>query len=838
MPYPWVVGVGGIGGSGGGGITIDATPDLPVQISPSLSNVPLGTSSSSSAPTSTSSNLNWSVDTWAKTIPLSMGNRRIAGDLIWAEPVVYDGLGNATVSFAVSFGYPLDPNEYTHLAVRRVWGNGNLMYDGTVSPAEAMTGLTMRFYPGSRFQAVDSLISTVRGATVASAYRPMIYMVFDTLPLALFQNQVPFISAELIAQVGRLNVSDVIGAVALRSGYAAGSVVVSGITDQCDGAVEINDFTFQDFVTRLSDPYNFTILDGDTTIKIERRVVGSSLVIDATINDGICLSKSPTDDVVLLDRIEDTQLPYQVEVSYLDAAIDYQTTQQIARLPAAPVLTTPSTIVKRIDLPLMLSADDSLGLAFITLYRGLAEQLKLTFSLPPSHLDIEPGDVVELVTGFASYVVLILQSTITPQFSNDLVAKVLLTNTDANLSAISGQVLSSKVRMLTWDPLSTVNVTLSNGNITATPSALATAFAAVSTLDFKRSGRWYFEVTLNTAGANGDAIGLVALGGGVSDPAAIPPSNCALVQAVGAIYAEHNDPSISIGSRSSGDVIRVAVDLDSWAVWFAVAPSGNWNNSGSADPATGIGALLINGYADTLVGPFCAFNAASGTGVWTLNAGQSAFIGTLPSGYAAWTPRGDVASSGGFTKLSAALSTNMHLEIGALIAYPVNAVIQSLTRSPDFKNYGRYYFEVSQFSGGNDASAGAGIATAGAAVADVASLAPVNCAVVQLVGEIWSNGADSTKTLGVITRPNVIGVAVDFTNANVWFRIAPSGDWNGDPSADPKTNTGGVSFSSYSSGACSPCFGWYNVIGSAVLNAGNAPFIGAVPSGFTAGWPA
>jgi len=806
---------------------------------PTLSNTPISTSSTSAAPTATSSNLNWSVDTWAKTIPLSMGNRRIAGDLIWAEPIAYDDAGNATVSFAASFGYPLNPLEYSVLAVRRVWANGNLIYDGTISPAEAIPGLTLRFYPGSRFQTVDPLISTVRGATVASAYRPMIYMVFEALPLINFANQVPFISAELIAQPGRLNVSSVISAVALRSGYAAGTVLVSGISDQCDGAAEMNDFTFQDFVTRLSDPYNFTILDGDVAIKIERRVVGSGLVIDAVIDDGICLTKSNTDDVVLIDRIEDTQVPYQVEVSYLDAAIDYQSTQQIARLPAAPVVTTPSTIVKRIDLPLMLSADDALALAYITLYRGLVEQSKLTFSLPPSHLDIEPGDVVQLVTVFGSYVVLVLQSTITPQFSNDLVAKVLLVNTDGSFDAISGTTLGSRVRALTWEPTSAVNVTVFNGNLSATTSATSAGFVRAPLFTFKRSGRWYFEITINHAGVNGDALGLIANGGGVADPAAIPPSNCVLLQSGGEIYTEHYDTGINLGARTTGDVIRVAVNFDAWLIWFGVAPSGNWNNNGAANPATNTGGIRFNGYADTTMGPFVSFDSASLVGVDTINAGQSSFIGTVPAGYQVWNGTGDVATTGGFTQWSSAFSTNLTFESGSLLCYPVNNALDALARSPSFRNFGRYYFEVTQIGTSNFGSAGAGIATAAATAADTVAGTPVNCAIVQMGGEIFSDGADSGKTLGVIGTPNAIGVAVDFTAQKIWFRIAPSGNWNGDPTANPATNVGGISFTTYATGALSPVAGWNGgSAATAVLNAGNAPFVGTVPLGFTAGWPA
>lgn len=825
-------------GSGGSG-SITYEPGLPVSIGPGAASTPIPTSGNPQ-PT-TSANLNWSVDTWNKTIPLTMGNRRIAGELIWAEAISYDVNGNAFASFAVSFGYPLDPNEYSALTCKRIWANGNLIYDGTASPAIGLPGMTFRFYPGSRFQSVDPLISSIRGSSAASAYRPMIYLVFQSLPLAQLLNQVPFVSAELVASVGRFNLSDVIGAVALRSGYAAGQVVVSGISDQCDGAIELNDFTFQQFLTQLSDPYNFSILDGEGAIKVERRAVGGSLVIDAVLSDTVCLTKSDTDDVVLLDRSEDTQLPYQVEISYLDAAIDYQSTLQAARRPARPVLSTPSIVIKRVDLPLIMTADEALALAYLTLYRGFVEQLKLSFGLPPRYLGIEPGDVVSLSTGGATYTLLILQSTLTPQFGNDLVAKVLLTDISGSWSAISGTTLGSAVRVLALDPNTAVNVTLIHSDLTAAPIAASSAFACVPQSAFKRSGKWYFEATLNHVGANGDSVGIVALGGGVNDPAATTPSNCALVQTGGEIYAEHIDSGDTIGVRSTGDVIRVAVDLDDKLIWFAVAPSGNWNGSPSANPATKAGGISIAGYADATVGPFVAFNAASLVGVDTVNFGQSAFVGTIPSGFAEWNRVGEAPSTGGFTQWNAAASTsNIVIESGALVAYRTSGVgTDGLARSASVRNYGKYYFELTG-SGPTNGSAVAGIATEAATAADVNASPPVNCAVVQAVGEIYSDGADSGKTLGSISGAFVvIGVAVDFSAENIWFRISPSGNWNGDPSANPATNTGGISIASYAASGMAPARSWFGGgDATSVLNAGNAPFIGAAPSGFTAGWPA
>lgn len=48
----------------------------------------------------------------------------------------------------------------------------------------------------------------------------------------------------------------------------------------------------------------------------------------------------------------------------------------------------------------------------------------------------------------------------------------------------------------------------------------------------------------------------------------------------------------SIASASTGDVVDMAVDLDNGLIWFRTN-LGNWNNNGSADPATGTGGISL-----------------------------------------------------------------------------------------------------------------------------------------------------------------------------------------------------------------------------------------------------
>lgn len=374
------------------------------------------------------SNLDFKVDTWGKTIPLTMGNIRLAGSLIWGlKP------SGTKCSFAVSFGYRLDPSR-PRPTLNRMWANGNLVYDGTVNPPSSLAGMVVQFYPGSEDQPIDPVIQADRG-DLTPAYRGQMYVVFNQLDLSTFNNQIPFITAEILDNPGgRVYVSDVIRAVARQSGYTDDQIFISNVPefpDQCDGVILTADTTFQDFVTSLAEPYNLQIIDGDT-IQIIRRAYGDALVIDATIQDTELVTEEPGDDVLRWDIQEQTEIPFRCEVSYIDANANYQTSNQIAQQPLFPERATTSRQTRSLSLPLIVTASEALNLAYGALYRSTLAQEGLSFKMLPKRLGLQPGDVVAVGNETEQYVVRITTQSIAPNFGSEITAQMLLANVNFN----------------------------------------------------------------------------------------------------------------------------------------------------------------------------------------------------------------------------------------------------------------------------------------------------------------------------------------------------------------------------------------------------------------------
>ena len=222
---------------------------------------------------------------------------------------------------------------------------------------------------------------------------------------------------------------------------------------------------------------------------------------------------------------------------------------------------------------------------------------------------------------------------------------VLLEEISAAVAAQDASLTAATI-WATWDPATVSNVTLSGGNLIATNTGKVPANqgASVAAANAKTIGKYYFEATFITitGGAN--------LGVGIGTTVSSYPNLGASATTgnngfqTGAIWANGANTGISVGAYSNTQIAGVSVDLTNRKIWFRHSPSGNWNNSGTANPATNTGGITIP--AGTMV-PFVTFGGSGGNAnnVVTGNFGASAFSGAVPSGFTAgWPIGGDVGA--------------------------------------------------------------------------------------------------------------------------------------------------------------------------------------------------
>ena len=181
------------------------------------------------------------------------------------------------------------------------------------------------------------------------------------------------------------------------------------------------------------------------------------------------------------------------------------------------------------------------------------------------------------------------------------------------------------------------------------------------------------------------------------------------------------------------------------------------------------------------------------------------------------------------------VSSRVMLSNGNLTAtYNGGGTNDSGARSTAVKSAGKYYYEVTPALTRNGDCIGVLLSTG--TYSNMDNLG-TNCAVVYGSGAIWSNNANTGKSIAAWAgAPGpAIRVAIDLGARLGWFCRA-AGNWNGDALANPATGIGGVTIAA---GNFGPALGFTGILGdSAAANFGATAFTGAVPSGFTAGWPA
>jgi hypothetical protein len=181
---------------------------------------------------------------------------------------------------------------------------------------------------------------------------------------------------------------------------------------------------------------------------------------------------------------------------------------------------------------------------------------------------------------------------------------------------------------ITWSTTDLLNITLSNANLTATTPGVASG--AVRGTKSLSSGKYYWEYVINSIFSNQMSMG-VASASAVLSSVNNTGIQASYVQRSGNIYANSNISLASLGPRAVNDAIGIAVDFTAALIWFRVAPVGNWNNSGTANPATGVGGFSISALTGALY-PLISFPGI-GVEAITMNSGASAFSGAVPSGF-------------------------------------------------------------------------------------------------------------------------------------------------------------------------------------------------------------
>jgi hypothetical protein len=193
------------------------------------------------------------------------------------------------------------------------------------------------------------------------------------------------------------------------------------------------------------------------------------------------------------------------------------------------------------------------------------------------------------------------------------------------------------VTTTTWNPADKdASITLSGGNLIATASV--SGYQGVRAIASHSSGKYYSEDTYNS-NPSGELIisGFANAAYNVASGGFVGQSNNGVGYDGDAGLIWKNNVNTAVQTAVSGDVVGYAIDLDNSKFWVRtihLGTPGNWNNSGTDNPATNTGGFSFAGLAAGPYFPAASINVNL-TNI-TTNFGATAFAAAAPSGFGNW----------------------------------------------------------------------------------------------------------------------------------------------------------------------------------------------------------
>lgn len=178
-------------------------------------------------------------------------------------------------------------------------------------------------------------------------------------------------------------------------------------------------------------------------------------------------------------------------------------------------------------------------------------------------------------------------------------------------------------------------------------------------------------------------------------------------------------------------------------------------------------------------------------------------------------------------------SAGITLSNGNLSATSINTSNNSVRSTTGISSGNKVYFEVTWSGTAGGASTCVGIASSSVNLGNI-NTSNGMCLSYQSSGAIWYNAGNTGVAIGAHGSTGTVCVAVDLVNKRFWARVG-AGNWNGNATFNPATNTGGVDISTlFTSTPIYVLVGSNSTIPTATVNFGATSFAQTVPSGFAA----
>lgn len=204
----------------------------------------------------------------------------------------------------------------------------------------------------------------------------------------------------------RMPLADFITGMALYAGYDISEIYVDpNIDDMIDGALISQITSYRSVINAISALYRIDVIESDGQVKFLRKPVGySSTDFDVAAGETLLPSTDPTAVSFTYRREEEIAVPQRVLLRYLDKALSYNWSMQMATR-SQHITTNGSDEQITYEVPIAMTASEAKNLANQALWTAWSSRVSFDFRLSPKFLKIEPGDVGSVVISNLTYTV-------------------------------------------------------------------------------------------------------------------------------------------------------------------------------------------------------------------------------------------------------------------------------------------------------------------------------------------------------------------------------------------------------------------------------------------------
>ncbi len=203
---------------------------------------------------------------------------------------------------------------------------------------------------------------------------------------------IQFFTYGFIADPGKVPLADIIVAENALVGIEESDLDVTTIDQQVRGYVVSEIGPVRNVLSQLQAVFPFDVIQsGYQNAYIKRGLTSVATVTWQELGQGVSLTQ---------DREMETQLPYKVELTYIDYDLDYQPNVQFAERRIEG-----NNNIVRLNIPIVFTASEAAQAAEILLAIYHIERRSFAFVLPPTYRNLEPSDIITLAMKDVTYVV-------------------------------------------------------------------------------------------------------------------------------------------------------------------------------------------------------------------------------------------------------------------------------------------------------------------------------------------------------------------------------------------------------------------------------------------------